>query len=468
MGPNNHSEVVSAFTCSTPLPDSGLHESGVLSDLEPKILSRKRSSAALEASSVPDVPSGFPGSNIFARESSEHPGHMVEIGFVPHYKPKRVAVLAEGLPVWLFALERSFCSEVVILGFDSAGSYRQHLETTLSNSGLVFRAIAHIGLGRVSYSLDPMPPRDTLLLASGSVPFLLGVAVQLSSHPTLLLCVDHWRSPRVPAGPATWLRMRHRSFGGSTHFVALLGFVGVKCAPVATQLRRPIGHIFEYGLRPTFSRGPSADSASTSLSLEDYLHPHDLTRQVLHPTTYYKTGWGTRALTPDELGLAFGLPGWLRTGGLSATDFPCVPLQVMDVCLQSLLTVRPGPSPLATPALRPALPTPATRSWLPEIQRWLSHSWIPLSLITAKAAKHDEAAITTSMWDQRILLVFPWAVSILAFLRQRLMCCLRIRLGREFLTFLREVHGADWSARLTRCRDHSRRGRTRPYRGGLC
>jgi hypothetical protein len=392
---------------------------------------------------------------------------MVEVGFIPHYEPQRFAVLAEGLPMWLFALERSFCSEVVILGYDSARAYRSHLESVVSNPGLVYRAIAHLGLGRVAYSLDVKPPHDALVLVSGSVPFLQDVAAQMPTHPTLLLCTDHWRGRRVPSGPATWMKMRHRSFGGSTHFVALLGFVNLTCVPVETQLRRPLGHIFEYGLRPAFSHGPSLDSVSSALSLEDYLHPHDLTRQVLHPTTYYKTGWGIRCLTPEELGLAFGFPGWLRTGGLSITDFPCVPMQVMDGCLKSLLTVRTGVSPLDTPALRSAVTTPATRTWLPEVQRWLSHSWIPLSLITAKAAKHDEAAVTTSMWDQRILLVFPWAVSILAFLRQRLMCCLRIRLGREFRSFLREVHGSDWSVRLARCRAHSRRGRTRPYRGGV-
>jgi hypothetical protein len=116
---------------------------------------------------------------------------MVEVGFIPHYEPQRFAVLAEGLPMWLFALERSFCSEVVILGYDSARAYRSHLESVVSNPGLVYRAIAHLGLGRVAYSLDAKPPHDALVLVSGSVPFLQDVAAQMPTHPTLLLCTDH-------------------------------------------------------------------------------------------------------------------------------------------------------------------------------------------------------------------------------------------------------------------------------------
>jgi hypothetical protein len=121
----------------------------------------------------------MPEGNILTRSSVVHPGRMVEIGFVPNYEPQRFALLAEGLPAWLFALERSFCSDLVILGFDSASSYRAHLESSLTNPGLVYRAISHLGLGRVSYALDTHPPSDAILLASGPVPFLLEVSERL-------------------------------------------------------------------------------------------------------------------------------------------------------------------------------------------------------------------------------------------------------------------------------------------------
>ena len=96
----------------------------------------------------------------------------------------------------------------------------------------------------------------------------------------------------MPTGQAKWLRLWHRSFGGSTHFVGLVSFVALSCVPVETQLRRPLGHIFEYGLRPDFSQAPTAVDVSSTLSLEDFLHPHDSTRRVMHPITYYKNWLG--------------------------------------------------------------------------------------------------------------------------------------------------------------------------------
>ena len=144
------------------------------------------SSPVLQVTGGPSVP------KVLTRASSVHPGRLVEVGFVPHYVPQRFALVAEGLPVWLFTLERSFCSELIVLGFDSAKSYRVHLEANVCNPGLVYRAMSHLGLGRVTYTSDCHPPPDAVLLASGPVPFLLDLVSRSASHPTLLLCADHW------------------------------------------------------------------------------------------------------------------------------------------------------------------------------------------------------------------------------------------------------------------------------------
>ena len=102
--------------------------------------------------------------------------------------------------MWLFALERSFCSNVVVLGFATAGLYHAHLEATLKHSGLVNRAMAHLGLGWVTYSVSLAPPVDSILLVSGSVPFLREVTARPTRPPTLLLGTAHLRGRRVPAG----------------------------------------------------------------------------------------------------------------------------------------------------------------------------------------------------------------------------------------------------------------------------
>ena len=84
------------------------------------------------------------------------------------------------------------------------------------------------------------------------------------------------------------------------------------------------------------------------------------------------------------------------------------------------------------------------RTYLPSLRRYLPHSWIETSLITAKAAKHDDAQVEHAMWDQRILLVLPWALSILSFLRRRLMSLIRIWMRQELCAYLRAAHGVDW------------------------
>jgi hypothetical protein len=42
------------------------------------------------------------------------------------------------------------------------------------------------------------------------------------------------------------------------------------------------------------------------------------------------------------------------------------------------------------------------------VQKFLPHSWIDEDTIMSKAAKHDDAVVHTSMWDQRITLPYPW------------------------------------------------------------
>ena len=198
-----------------------------------------------------------------------------------------------------------------------------------------FGASSYRSFGIGSGCLQPVcdVPPTLVLLASGTPDFLVSVAQRFAGRPALLLSLDHWRGRRVLPGPASWLCLRHRHFGGSTHFVALFGYMGLQCQPVMTGLRRNVAHVFEFGLRPEPVALPDVASLPNTMSIEDVLHPANLFHPILHPTTYYKSGWGVRSLTTDELGVAFGFPVWLQTGGLLASDFPVVPLQIMDGCL---------------------------------------------------------------------------------------------------------------------------------------
>jgi hypothetical protein len=74
------------------------------------------------------------------------------------------------------------------------------------------------------------------------------------------------------------------------------------------------------------------------MSLDGIIDPDDLFHEVIHLTTYYHSGWGTQKLTPDKLGITFSFPAWLHAEGLQENIFSCIPVQIMDACLQLVVS----------------------------------------------------------------------------------------------------------------------------------
>jgi hypothetical protein len=405
-------------------------------------------------------PSDPESNRVITKFSTDHPGRVVEVGYIPNFAPQKFALYFEGFPHWLLALERSFCAHLYILGWDSASDLKRHLESTGSSVALVHRAIVHLGLGRVSYQRE-LDGVDALVLVSGEPAFLQQAAEALLGRPALFLGASHRSSKRPPPGPA-WRLLPHRSYGGPTQYVALFGAQGLVCKPVATSLRRSVGHIFDFGMRPDPLEGEDTPLALSGIGVDGILHPADLERPVVHPTSFYKSGWGIRALTPNELGIAFGFPAWLRVGGLTPDLFPCVPLQIMDACLREVLEPSVFTSPLAPKDYVITSLVEGPSEWLPGIGRFLPHSWIPSDVITDKAVKHDDAVVHTAMWDNRITLVHPWSPAtstwLLDFFRRHLMFSHRHRLMTEFREYMRATHGADWAFRLDAWRSRANAG----------
>jgi hypothetical protein len=121
-----------------------------------------------------------------------HPGRMVETGILPNYEPWDFALHFEGFPIWLLALEKSFCKRLVILGFASASTFRRGCEHCKLSMPLVHRAIAHLGLSRVHYQLDLAPPLGMTVLLSGTVSFLVAaVLTTFGACPSLSMCSSH-------------------------------------------------------------------------------------------------------------------------------------------------------------------------------------------------------------------------------------------------------------------------------------
>ena len=84
--------------------------------------------------------------------SLEHLGRVVEVGFLPNFRPRPFALHFERFPIWLLALEKSFCSRLIMLGVQSVHELKTRLEAIGAPVVLAHRAIVHLGLGRVTYS----------------------------------------------------------------------------------------------------------------------------------------------------------------------------------------------------------------------------------------------------------------------------------------------------------------------------
>jgi hypothetical protein len=256
------------------------------------------------------------------------------------------------------------------------------------------RSVTRLGIGRVHFGKAPMPSKVTTLV-SGSYPFLQKVALQHHSGRILFLLDEPWRGKTTPSPSkfASWRRFKPTQFGGSIRYPVLIGWSGFELTPHGSTLGRTIGHVLDHGIRPAFLDVSVVDSLG-ALTQEFYvseslLDPCHLDRPVAYQTAYSSSRWGSRRLSPEELGIAFGLPARLSLGGLEASMFPFVPLQVLVGCLISLShSDSPVLQPLSTPTSRLLEPVP-TSSWLPLIQKRLDHAWIDHTAVSAKAAKND-------------------------------------------------------------------------------
>eukprot|EP00978_Attheya_sp_CCMP212_P015777 scaffold40823_cov60-Attheya_sp.AAC.5 len=225
----------------------------------------------------------------------------------------------------------------------------------------------------------------------------------------LLLLDKPFQSKQMPPSTiVSWKRFRHWTFGGSTSYTALVGFVDEECTgclPEQSGLTRNIAHIIEYSVPP----GPNLEIDAECYALEDCLHPDALDRPVRYPTHRSSTGWAVRHLTCDELAVAFGLPAVMRKVLTSSHVFPIVPIQILEACIRSVTRLSPGEAHFVAPTAY-IVPDIPTLTWLPALGMTLSHSWIdPQDMITDKAAKRDDAEVHTTLWDRRISLVLPHA-----------------------------------------------------------
>ena len=67
---------------------------------------------------------------------------------------------------------------------------------------------------------------------------------------------------------------------------------------------------------------------------------HHLDAAIIFPTSYFKSGWGSRVLNNIELAKCFGLPSSLQVRTLTPQDFKFVPCQILESLLSPVFQIR--------------------------------------------------------------------------------------------------------------------------------
>jgi hypothetical protein len=268
------------------------------------------------------------------KKNVDNSGRRVETSHIQIMRPFKFSLVSENMHVWLLAMEKDYCMLIHVAGHSSPGNLLKAMRENNIDPHLVNIAVARLRLGRVRYLGMEPPPHKMVLFVSGSLDFLKRTQEKWPSHRGLFLLDQPSRSKIKSYVSMKWSRLRHQTFGGATNYMALLGTMNLALQPQCTTLTRTVGHVLDHGIWPqTLSTGYNLEEA---LGVANRINPGHFDQLVAYCLAFSRTGWGLQQLTPDELGMAFGLPSWLRTNDLLATHFLFVPVQIMDGCLKTL------------------------------------------------------------------------------------------------------------------------------------
>ena len=275
------------------------------------------------------------------------------------------------------------------------------------------------------------PPDQVIYLISGSISFLNERRNTLRDKQGLCITEITTRCRKLPP---PYKRLTHSNVGGATTFELLYCYLASTHDPVCTTLKRNIGDFMDYSIPPS-----STSTSSLTLSYKGRLPIRYLHREVLYPTHFSTTGFGYRALTPIELTKIFGLDILLDIGSSSiiqASQFPVVPVPMLDALIAPLLAYTSTTRP-SEPINLPPIYHDIGYTWLPVINKRLPNKWYHQVATSTSAVKHDDADVETSIWNQRVTLIFPQCQDHhLHILRRFLLQILFRKLYLEFKTFI--------------------------------
>jgi hypothetical protein len=119
----------------------------------------------------------------------------------------------ENFPVWLLALESIFVSNLIILGTHSPTELKRRIAALGASTALLASALTNLQASDVRYTERLAPTPDSILLVSGSLPFIRSWSLQ-AQGPVLVLCDEHVRQRQVIDSHLRWSQLRHVTFGG--------------------------------------------------------------------------------------------------------------------------------------------------------------------------------------------------------------------------------------------------------------
>jgi hypothetical protein len=279
------------------------------------------------------------------------------------------------------------------------------------------------------------------------------LALFRTTKPVLLVSQGHSARRLVGTKP---FRLTHAAVGGVATWS---GKVWTRCwnvGPWPRTVRRDIGHVLIHSDMPRACQ-PNPSFAHLKPTQLLPLDGYDLP-VVFHSYATY-ANWGYRKLSHKETACTMDVPVRLvdDSTGLAVwfarhaagLVFPLKPLQMATQLLLQTLgsvdTVQDDP-------VQPADEHPSLVTWLPCIQRELSHAWALDDALSAKALKADNAQIATGMWDKRVSLVLPWNHINVAGLRRLVFGRWQRSLRREFHSHMCSAYGSTWLDRVLECR----------------
>jgi hypothetical protein len=264
----------------------------------------------------------------------------IEHGMLTTYRRMHFCLNFKEFPIWLLSLDPGMVDCTSIMGVKSYKEFQLRMNLLNVSTKFADAILDNISRSRIEYAGSSIPPSNAILLVSGSLALVKSWSLQVTNPVLLVLCNEHVWSKRVRfSGNLRWSQLCHETFGGVTHFQTMLGTNIPNFERSRTSLHRTIRHVLDYSLKPRWAQPPGPHDPC--LTLNERLHPGDLKRTICYHTHYSATGWGSRSLSLDEVGIAFGWPAWARRTNQNEAAFPYVPLQIMDGCLKSLSSTIP-------------------------------------------------------------------------------------------------------------------------------